>query len=138
MTATLLDSGPLVAYFNQKDQWHPWAVRHFESLKPPLLTCEAVLAESCFLVERNGGCGAEVIQLVKRGIFEIALSVQAESGAIETLMKRYRDVPMSLADACLVRLSELQATCEVLTLDSDFRRYRRNGRQVIRLIAPWS
>jgi predicted nucleic acid-binding protein len=137
MTVTLLDSGPLVAYLNRKDQWHSWAVRQFQNLRPPLLTCEAVLAESCFLVERNGGAGSDVMQLLKRGVFHIAIAVQCENASLETLMKRYAETPMSLADACLVRLSELHGESRTLTLNSDFRQYRRNGRQIIPLLAPW-
>jgi len=137
MIVTLLDSGPLVAYLNRADQWHSWALCQFQNLRPPMLTCEAALAESCFLVERNGGAGADVMQFLKRGIFQIAISVQTEHASLETLMKRYADVPMSLADACLVRLSELHGDSRILTLDSDFRKYRRNGRQIISLLAPW-
>ena len=54
----------------------------------------------------------------------------------ENLMRRYGDSPMSLADACLVRLSELHSDCQVFTLDAHFRRDRRHGRHVIPLLAP--
>ena len=67
------------------------------------------------------------------------LACRATAGrleAFEELLRRYRNVPMSLADACLVRLSELYGDCAVLTLDSDFRIYRRHGRQVIPVLAP--
>lgn len=137
MTATLLDAGPLVAYLSDRDKWHTWAVKQFANLRPPLVSCEAVLSEACFLVRRNGGGAADVLRLLQRRAFEIAFNLETEVLAVETLMRRYADTPISLADACLVRLSELHRDCRVLTLDSHFTRYRRHGRQLIPLLAPW-
>lgn len=105
-------------------------------LQPPLLTCEPVLTEACFLIQRNGGTPADLLNKVKAGIIRVALELQSEATALEILMRRYKDTPMSLADACLVRLSELHSNCQVFTLDSDFRKYRRHGRQVIPLLIP--
>jgi uncharacterized protein len=138
MTKTLLDTGPLVAYMSDRDEWHEWAVTQFSSLRPPLLTCQPVLAEACFLIQRNGGQPAETLQLLQRGVFEAALDLNTEAAALEALMRRYDDMPISLADACLVRMSEAHADCRLLTLDRDFRRYRRHGRQMIPLLAPWN
>lgn len=137
MTTTLVDSGPLVAFYSTKDQHHAWATRHFAALLPPLLTCEPVLTEACFLIHRNGGNPAVILRALQKGILQIGLDVETEAAALETLMRRYSDTPMSLADACLVRLSELHSDCRVLTLDSDFKRYRRRSRQIIPLLAPW-
>jgi predicted nucleic acid-binding protein len=72
---------------------------------------------------------------VQAGIIAAALDLQTEAAALETLMRRYEDTAMSLADACLVRLSEMHSDWEVFTLDADFRLYRRHGRQVIPLLA---
>jgi uncharacterized protein len=105
-------------------------------LTPPLLTCEPVLTEACFLIQRSGGRPADVLRKLQAGIIEVPLEVKTESAALETLMRRYEDAPMSLADACLVRLAELHADCQVFTLDSHFRHYRRHGRQVIPLLSP--
>ena len=136
MTRTLLDTGPLVAFLNRQDQWHEWARAQMGALLPPLLTCEPVLTESCFLIQRNGGQPSEVLAKVQAGVIQVALEIGTEAVALEMLMRRYEDTPMSLADACLVRLSELYSDCQVFTLDTDFRRYRRHGRQVIPLLAP--
>lgn len=106
------------------------------ALPPPLLSCEPVLTEACFLIRRNGGQPAEILQKVQASVIEVALELETEAAALETLMRRYEDTPMSLADACLVRLSELHSDCQVFTLDTDFRRYRRHGRLVIPLLAP--
>ena len=137
MKRTLLDSGPLVAFYSTRDQHHGWAFEQLSALPPPLLTCEPVLTEACFLLERNGGRPAVILRAVREGIIQIAFDIETEAAALESLMECYADTPMSLADACLVRLSELHADCRVFTLDSDFNRYRRHGRQVIPLLAPW-
>jgi predicted nucleic acid-binding protein len=86
--------------------------------------------------QRNGGQLAEVLTQVQAGVIEVALEIETEAAGLEALLRRYQDTPMSLADACLVRLAELHADCQVFTLDADFRRYRRHGRQVIPLLAP--
>jgi len=136
MTKTLLDSGPLVALFNRRDQWHEWTKTQMSALLPPLLACEPVLTEACFLIQRSGGRPADVLKQVQAGAIQTALAIGREAAALETLMRRYEERPMSLADACLVRLSELHSDCRVFTLDADFRHYRRHGRQVIPLLMP--
>ena len=137
MIRTLVDSGPLVAFYDRKDAWHLWAHEQMDALAPPLLTTEPVLTEACFLLQRGTGDPAVILRAVQRDILQVAFDVAAEASALETLIGRYSDVPMSLADASLVRLSELHRDSRVFTLDRDFRQYRRNSRQVIPLIAPW-
>ena len=137
MKKTLVDSGPLVAFFSTKDRHHDWVFHQFNALAPPVLTCEPVLTESCFLLGRNGGRPSVILRALREGIIQIAFDLETESTALESLMERYCDTPMSLADACLVRLSELHSDCRVFTLDSDFNHYRRHGRHVIPLLAPW-
>lgn len=133
---TLVDTGPLVALLARSDAWHDWTKRQFEAVAAPLFTCEAVLTEAAYLLSRTrGGVGA-LLGLVGRGVIEVRFSLQTEIESIERLMRRYASVPMSLADACLVRMSELHAVSTVLTLDGDFSIYRRNGRQAITLAAP--
>lgn len=134
---TLLDAGPLVAYLSDRDKWHTWAVRQFSQLRPPLVSCEPVLGEACFLAHRKGGEAADVLRLLHRRAFITDFDLATEAVAVETLMRRYAVTPMSLADACLVRLSELHRECRVFTLDSHFQRYRRQGRQMIPLLSPW-
>jgi uncharacterized protein len=136
VTRIIVDTGPLVAYANRRDRWHGWVVQQMKALAPPLLTCEAVLAEACFLIGRNGGRAADLIAGVARGTVEIGVRIEDDAAAVEALMRRYEDTPMSLADACLVRLSERLPDCRLFTLDSDFEHYRRNGRQTIPLLHP--
>lgn len=132
----LLDTGPLVAFLNSADPFHPWAEATFHQSPAPLLTCEAVLTEAAHLVRRVPQGIERVLGLLETGAVALALDLTTEQRAVRQLVSRYSSVPMSLADACLVRMSELVADSSVLTLDSDFQIYRRNGRQVIPLLMP--
>ncbi len=131
----LLDTGPLVAYFCPTDRFHAWAVSQFSTFTAPFITCEPVLAESCFLLARAGVPPQRILGKLSQGVFRIGLGVERESAALATLMQRYADLPMSLADACMVRLAETQPG-PLCTLDGDFRIYRRHGRQPLDLIIP--
>ena len=132
----LLDTGPLVASINRRDRFHEWAKSQLAEIEPPLLTCEAVLAESCFLLQHLSGGSRTVAELVNRKIVEIPFRVEAHAESLARLLDKYSNVPMSLADACLVRMSELYENIAVLTLDSDFKLYRRHGRQTIPTLMP--
>lgn len=132
----LLDTGPLVASINRRDRFHAWTRMRFGEITPPLLTCEPVLAESCFLLQAYPGGAAAVLELLHRGIVKVAFRVEDHIPSIAKLMSKYASVSMSLADACLVRMSELDSQATIMTIDTDFRIYRRHGRQVIPLIAP--
>lgn len=132
----LVDTGPLVALLNAKDRHHAWVARQLTRIKPPLITCEAVLAEATHLVRQLPGGRAALLEMVDEGFLTLGIQISAQSGPLLTLVKRYASVPMSLADACMVRLAELHPRSTVWTLDSDFTIYRRNGRQVIALLTP--
>jgi predicted nucleic acid-binding protein len=137
LTVVLADTGPIVAYLNDRDRHHAWAVGVFKQLRPPLLTCEAVLSEAVYLLRFAPGGGDRVMDLVSRGVLVSAFDLQGEVAAVSGLLRRYRSLPMDMADACLVRMSELHAGCVLLTVDSEFRDiYRRNGRQVIATLLP--
>jgi len=137
VSAVLLDTGPLVAYCSAQDANHEWARTQIAALRPPLVTCEAVLVEAFHLLGHHGD-GADLIwQFMRRGIIRIAFDLESDFESVATLMSRYGDQPMDLADACLVRMSELSRDCRVLTTDGDFKFYRRFGRQIIPLLAPF-
>jgi uncharacterized protein len=129
----LLDTGPLVAMVNAREQCNGWVCGKLKQFKLPLLTCEAVLTETCFLLGKKQDV---VFELMNAGFFQIGFSLSDDAGSVERLLRKYADVPMSLADACLVRMSEIHDGSKVFTLDGDFKVYRRNGRQTIPLIYP--
>ena len=132
----LLDTGPWVALLCRNERHHAWARAQFEKINTPLLTCEAVVAETCFLLARAGFDPARALQFIERGVVRVALNLGEEIGPLQRLFQRYENVPASLADACLIRLSELYDPCRVLTLDGDFQVYRRLGRKTIPVICP--
>ena len=132
----LLDTGPLVAFLNRRDRYHEWALSQWAGAKPPFLTCEAVLAEACFLLRRSSGGSQAVMQLLARGIVASPFRLDEEPSAVAKLLFRYAAVPMSLADACLVCMAERYPSGIVMTLDRDFRIYRKHGRQVIPVRMP--
>jgi uncharacterized protein len=131
----ILDAGPWVALMSSKDRHHEWAKKQF-SRTDSFLTCEAVVSETCFLLARAGLDAGRALEMVERGIVHIGLSLSEQATAVRNLYSRYDNVPASLADACLIRMSELHEPCQVLTLDSDFHIYRRHGRKAIPVISP--
>lgn len=132
----IADTGPLVAYLDRSDQHHAWAKEVMATLTEPLLTCDAVLAEVTFLLQRGKIRSALPMRMVERGVVQTGFSTAREAHALRTLLERYDDAPMSLADACVVRMSELHRGAKVWTTDSDFTIYRRNRRSIIPLIMP--
>jgi predicted nucleic acid-binding protein len=136
LTAVIADTGPLVAFLNARDRHHAWARSELARLKPPIFTCEAVISEAAFLVQRLPGGPSAVLELVARKLVSVKPLLPAEAEEVLRLMQRYKNVPMSFADACLVRLSEMLPQPAIFTLDGDFSIYRRNGRQAIPLITP--
>jgi predicted nucleic acid-binding protein len=132
----ILDTGPLVAFLNKNDRYHEWAIAQFGALIPPLLTCEAVLSESCFLLRHYETGASNVLNLLERGLLAIPFRLEDELSAIKVLLDKYRDIPMSLADGCLVRMAEQIADSVIFTLDSDFKIYRKDRRKVIPTIMP--
>jgi predicted nucleic acid-binding protein len=132
----LVDAGPLAALVNSRDKYHKWVCSRFAEIVPPLLTCESVISEACFLVRRSHGGVGGVMGLLDRRVLEVGWGLKDHLGEVSALMRRYANVPMSLADACLVRMSELAPDRIVFTLDDDFRIYRRHRRQMIPLLIP--
>ncbi len=136
----VVDTGPIIALLDAGEAHHDWARRAFDDLRPPLLTCEAVLSEAAFLLRRAGADSSLPLALVERGVLSIAAGCASsdDARAVGRLMRRYANVPMSFADACLVRIVETTPNASVMTLDRDFRIYRSASRRVIPLLMPAS
>ena len=132
----LIDTGPLVASINRRDRFHEWTKSQLAQIEPPLFTCEAVLEEACFLLRSLRGGSRTVTEFVDRRIIEIPFCVAEHAKSLGNLIAKYSNIPMSLADACLVRMSELDENSVVFTLDRDFKLYRKHGRQVIPTLMP--
>ena len=132
----IVDTGPLVAFLNSRDKHHDWAVTQFGQIQPPLLTCEAVVSEACFLLRTWTHGAGSILELLERKVLEILFCLGDQVTPVSVLMKKYGNVPISLADACLVRMAELHDSSSIITLDSDFQIYRKHKRRIIPLLMP--
>lgn len=132
--SVLVDAGFLVALLSARDNHHPWAVAQATRHAPPWRTCDAALSEAFHLIGHRGA--PSLAALLRRGAVVPAFSLPAHLGPVLKLLAKYGDVPISLADACLVRMSEIELNPVVLTTDADFKVYRRNTRQTIPARTP--
>ncbi len=130
--SVLVDAGFLVALLSRRDRHHAWAVAHTRPL--PWNTCEAALSEAFHLLGASGR--PSLTALLRRGALISTFDFADEQSRVLDLMQKYADVPMSMADACLVRMSETLPDPLVITTDTDFRVYRRHSRQVIPCVTP--
>ena len=136
MRRVIIDAGPLVAWFCPRDSHHAWAAEAFDGLPSGAIVCEAVLAEVCHLVAKDGVPPSAVLRLVEQNDL-VLLPLTGEIPHLRALLDRYADVHMDLGDAWVVRLAELHPDAVVCTTDSDFRFYRKHKRETIALIAPF-
>lgn len=132
----IIDSGPLVALLVQEDAYHDWVVERFREMRSPLLTCEAVLTETFYLVRKLKEGHRRFFDLLDSSVLEVKFSLIDERKLLERLIQKYAQLPMSLADACLVRMAELNHNAVIFTVDHHFEIYRKHGRQVIPLVLP--
>lgn len=128
----LLDAGPLIAVLTKGDQHHAWARATLANLPRPFLSCPEVLAEAAAMTERPD----IIVELVKAGEIVPAFRLEDHATPVLSLLRKYADQHMDLADACLVRMSELRRDYVLVTVDGDFKVYRRNGREAIPLLSP--
>ena len=132
--SVIVDAGFLVALLSRRDSHHRWAVQQASENSPPWLTCEAVLSEAFHLLGDNGA--PQLSAMLLRRAVTVVFNLEGSLESVLTLLRKYGEVPMSLADACLVRMSETVADPVILTTDSDFQIYRRHSRQVVPCIVP--
>lgn len=128
----IADTGFLVAFINARDTYHAWALDVADQITEPLLTCEAVLAETAFHLRDV----ALVLDMIEDQLIILAFDCTDHLPQLTALARRYRDHKPDLADLCLIRMSELYPKHSVITADKDFRIYRRNKREVIPTISP--
>jgi predicted nucleic acid-binding protein len=132
----IVDTGPLVAFFDRAERHHRWVTERIEEIEAPLLVCEPVLTEVIYLLRHYATVQDALFGLLRNGALSIAFRIDEHLDALRRLLQKYRDTPMSLADACIVRMAEIHEHHAVLTLDSDFSIYRKHGRAPLALIYP--
>jgi predicted nucleic acid-binding protein len=128
----IADTGFLVAFANRKDLHFPWAYALAEHIHEPLLTCEAVLAETAYHLKNS----ELVLRMMETGLIRLAFDIEGHRPELIALARRYADRQPDLADLCLIRMSEINPQLPVITVDGDFRIYRRNQREMIPVIMP--
>lgn len=128
----IADTGYVVALLRREDEYHQWARSLAGQLQVPLLTCEAVLAESAFHLQSS----VNILRMLEQEALRIAFECSNNLSQLNDLAARYADRNPDLADLCLIRMSELYPRHTVLTVDKDFRVYRRNKREAIPILCP--
>jgi predicted nucleic acid-binding protein len=129
----IADSGFLIALLDRLDGFHAWAARIVEVEPPPYRVCEAVCAEVAAVL----GSPEPMLAMLDRGDLQLDFSLSEELLSVHKLTRKYKDQPMDLADACVVRMSEIHRICKILTVDErDFSVYRRFGNQPLPCIFP--
>ena len=129
----ILDAGPLIALLNYQDAHHDWACNILKHLGSPFYSCSEVMAEAAALT----GQPAAIVEMIEAGEIILNFDLAEQTAGVLTLLRKYADQDMDLADACIVRMSELIRDSQVITLDrADFAMYRRNGRELIPVIVP--
>jgi predicted nucleic acid-binding protein len=136
MTPVLLDTGVIVALLDRRESRHLDCSRTVETIQRPIVTCEAVIMESCHLLSHIPGASARVLDNVATGIFEIRLSLSQSAANIAANLRKYHDMPASMADSCLIHMADELNTGDILTLDSDFRHYRWRKTKPFNLLIP--
>jgi predicted nucleic acid-binding protein len=132
----LIDASALVAMFNRREAHHHWASNLVDQFRPPWWTCEPVITEAAFLLASAPPSQDALLEMVERKALQVSSILASEMGRLRSLMSKYRDLPMSLADACLVCMAELNPKATVLTLDRHFTIYRKTNRQVVPTFMP--
>ncbi len=136
MKPVLLDTGCIVALLDRSERYHAQCVSVLGELSAPLLTCEAVITEACYLLRNLRGAPQAVLQNTGKGNFLLPFRLSDNPSAVSALLEKYSDVPMDLADACLVAMAFEYRTGSILTLDSEFLIYRWGGNRTFNPLIP--
>ncbi len=136
MQPVLLDTGVILALLDLRERAHAHCSHVLENLRRPLVTCEAVIAESCYLLRRRPDAVGAILANVESGFFAVPFQVSRSASQIQAILYKYRDTPADFADACLIHMANELNTGDILTLDSDFAHYRWRRTRSFRLLIP--
>lgn len=134
MKPTLLDTGVIVALLDRSENFHRHVVETVGALESPLVTCEAVITESCYLLRNLSGAAEAVLENVATGVFQIPFRLSTSVIEVQRILRKYRDLPVDFADACLIHLAGELRTGDILTLDQDFDIYRWGANKPFRTL----
>jgi predicted nucleic acid-binding protein len=136
VTPVLVDSSFLIALYDQSDFYHTRCLRTYESLDRPLVTCEAVITESIYMLRYVSGAAEALLASIESGALEIGFRLSEAAGKVQAILRKYRDTPADFADACLIAMADELDTGDILTLDSDFVHYRWRRTRPFRMLIP--
>jgi predicted nucleic acid-binding protein len=134
MKPVLLDTGFIVALLDRSENFHKTCARTVREVEAPLVTCEAVITESCYLLRNLSGASEAVIENIAAGIFQVPFQLSRDTTGVKQVLRKYKDRKIDLADACLVRLADQFGTGDILTLDQDFAIYRWGRNKPFRML----
>jgi predicted nucleic acid-binding protein len=134
MKPVLIDTGVIVAILDRSEKQHSTCIETVHRVAAPLVTCEAVITESCYLLRGLRGASEAVMQNVVAGIFQIPFQVSSSANEVRRILKKYQDRRIDMADACLIHMAQEYDTSDILTLDSDFHFYRWGKNKPFRIM----
>jgi predicted nucleic acid-binding protein len=134
MKPVLLDTGFIVALLDRSENFHKTCAQAVREVEAPLVTCEAVITESCYLLRNLSGASEAVIENITAGIFQVPFQLSRDTAGVKQILRKYKDRKIDLADACLIRLADQFGTADILTLDRDFAIYRWGKNKLFRVL----
>ena len=134
MKPVLLDTGVIVALLDRSESFHRTCAQTVREVEAPLVTCEAVITESCYLLRNLSGASGAVIENIAAGIFQLPFQLSRDTAGVKQILRKYKDRKIDLADACLIRLADEFGTADILTLDRDFAIYRWGKNKPFRVL----
>jgi predicted nucleic acid-binding protein len=134
MKPVLLDTGVIVALLDRSEKFHKACAQTVREVEAPLVTCEAVITESCYLLRNLSGASEAVIENITAGIFQVPFQLSRDTAGVKQVLRKYKDRKIDLADACLIRLADQFGTADILTLDQDFTIYRWGKNKPFRML----
>ena len=134
MKPVLLDTGVIVALLDRSEKFHKTCAQTVREVEAPLVTCEAVITESCYLLRNLSGASEAVIENITAGIFQVPFQLSRDTAGVKQVLRKYKDRKIDLADACLIRLADQFGTADILTLDQDFTIYRWGKNKPFRML----
>jgi predicted nucleic acid-binding protein len=134
MKPVLLDTGVIVALLDRSENFHRTCAQAVREVEAPLVTCEAVITESCYLLRNLSGASGAVIENVAAGIFQVPFQLSRDTAGVRRVLQKYKDRKIDLADACLIRLADEFGTADILTLDRDFAIHRWGKNKPFRVL----
>jgi uncharacterized protein len=134
MKPVLLDTGFIVALLDRSENFHKACARTVREVEAPLVTCEAVITESCYLLRNLSGASEAVVENMAAGIFQVPFQLSRDTAGVKQVLRKYKDRKIDLADACLIRLADQVGTGDILTLDQNFTIYRWGRNKPFRVL----